>query len=78
MKLEVHTNPLPPQGGYLRTAGAAAYLGIGKSTLERKRIEGNGPSFRLLGTKIIVYAVADLDAWASLQVLQSTSQKEAA
>jgi predicted DNA-binding transcriptional regulator AlpA len=63
--------------GYLRTAAAAAYLGIGKSTLERKRILGDGPRFRLLGTKIVVYAVEDLDAWASLRVLSSTSEKVA-
>jgi predicted DNA-binding transcriptional regulator AlpA len=62
---------------YLRTAAAATYLGIGKSTLERKRIEGNGPKFRILGTRIVAYAVHDLDAWASEQVLSSTSEKEA-
>jgi predicted DNA-binding transcriptional regulator AlpA len=61
--------------GYLRTGHAAHYLGIGKSTLERKRIEGNGPLFRVLGSRIIVYAVKDLDAWASSQVLMSTSEK---
>ncbi|NML88812.1 helix-turn-helix domain-containing protein [Sphingobium sp. TB-6] len=59
---------------YLRTPDAAKYLGIGKSTLERKRIEGTGPSFRRLGSKIVTYAVKDLDAWASQQVLESTSQ----
>jgi excisionase family DNA binding protein len=59
---------------YLRTPDAAKYLGVGKSTLERKRIEGTGPAFRRLGTKIVTYAVKDLDAWASEQVLESTSQ----
>lgn len=60
--------------GYLRTAAAANYLGIGKSTLERKRIDGSGPRFRVLGKKIVVYAVKDLDAWASMQVFSSTSE----
>lgn len=59
---------------YLRTPDAAKYLGIGKSTLERKRVEGTGPAFRRLGSKIVTYAVKDLDAWASQQVLESTSQ----
>ena len=64
--------------GYLRTADAAAYLGVGKSTLERKRIEGTGPKFRVLGARIVSYAVADLDAWAGRQVLTSTSERLAA
>jgi predicted DNA-binding transcriptional regulator AlpA len=64
--------------GYVRTAAAAAYLGIGKSTLERKRIDGSGPRFRVLGKKIIVYSMRDLDGWASEHVLSSTSEKTAA
>jgi predicted DNA-binding transcriptional regulator AlpA len=64
--------------GYLRTANAAKYLGIGQSTLERKRVDGSGPKFRQLGSKIITYAVSDLDAWASEQVLSSTSERQAA
>lgn len=71
------TPPQKPDLGYLRTTAAAQYLGIGKSTLERKRIDGNGPQFRVLGAKIIVYAIHDLDAWASEQVLFSTSEKAA-
>lgn len=64
--------------GYLRTGDAAKYLGIGRSTLERKRIDGTGPKFRQLGARIVTYAVADLDAWASRRVLSSTSEREAA
>ena len=60
--------------GYLRTPRAAEYLGIGQSTLERKRMEGTGPRFRRLGAKIVTYAIDDLDAWASEQVFNSTSQ----
>lgn len=63
--------------GYLRTADAAKYLGIGKSTLERARTEGTGPKFRRLGSRIVAYAIGDLDAWASKQVLESTSQEPA-
>lgn len=63
---------------YLRTKDAAKYLGVGKSTLDRMRIEGNGPKFRRLGNKIISYAVADLDAWAGEQVFSSTSEAQAA
>ena len=60
--------------GYLRTPEAARYLSVGQSTLERMRIAGTGPRFRRLGTKIIAYAVSDLDAWANEQVLSSTSE----
>jgi len=63
---------------YLRTAKAAEYLGVGQSTLERKRIDGTGPKFRVLGSRIVTYAVTDLDAWASQQVLSSTSERVAA
>ncbi len=52
------------QSKYLRTPDAAAYLGIGQSTLERKRLDGSGPTFRRLGGKTVVYTVDDLDAWA--------------
>ena len=61
--------------GYLRTADAAKYLGVGQSTLERKRVDGTSPTFRQLGAKIIVYAVADLDEWASQSVMTSTSER---
>lgn len=64
--------------GYLRTPKAAEYLDLGQSTLERKRIDGTGPQWRRLGSKIVVYAIEDLDAWASEQVCNSTSDLEAA
>ena len=60
--------------GYERTKGAANYLGVGQSTLERMRIEGNGPLFRKLGQRIVTYAVDDLDAWASQEVRHSTAE----
>jgi len=60
--------------GYLRTPDAARYLGVGQSTLERKRVDGTGPKFRTLGSKIVTYSVADLDAWASESIRSSTSE----
>lgn len=59
---------------YLRTADAAAYLGLGKSTLERLRWSGGGPKFRVLGARVVTYAVPDLDDWASQRVRLSTSE----
>lgn len=63
---------------YLRTKDAAAYLAVGKSTLERKRIEGTGPKFRRLGSRMVTYAVEDLDDWANKQIHNSTSEIAAA
>lgn len=63
---------------YLRTPEAAKYLGLGKSTLERKRFDGSGPQFRKLGGKIVVYSTDDLDTWASKAVHASTSELAAA
>ncbi len=60
--------------GYLRTAPAAAYLDVGQSTLERMRIAGTGPVFRVLGSRIVVYAIQDLDAFASQNIRTSTAQ----
>lgn len=60
--------------GYLRTAPAAAYLDMGQSTLERLRIAGTGPVFRILGSRIVVYAIDDLDAYASRNIRTSTTQ----
>jgi predicted DNA-binding transcriptional regulator AlpA len=56
---------------YLRTKDAAKYLSIGQSTLERKRIEGNGPKFRKLGQRMVTYTIDDLDAWASQNIRNS-------
>lgn len=60
------------KAGYLRTADAARYLSIGTSTLERKRVDGTGPQFRILGSKVVAYAISDLDEWAGRCVRTST------
>jgi excisionase family DNA binding protein len=47
----------------MRTREAAAYLGVGESTMEKWRITGQGPAFERAGTRIVVYRVEDLDAF---------------
>lgn len=59
---------------YLRTSDAAKHISVGKSTLERWRVQGTGPKFRVLGRKIVVYAISDLDEWASQQVFTSNAE----
>jgi len=66
---------LPPR--YLRTAEAARFLGLSPRTLEKHRIYGTGPAYRKIGARV-VYAVADLNAWADLGTRTSTSDPASA
>ncbi len=51
----------------LRTPNAADYVGLSASTLEKKRLAGDGPRFIRLGGRAIGYDVRDLDAWLDQQ-----------
>jgi hypothetical protein len=62
--------PITPR--YVTTPDAAVHLGLATRTLEKHRCYGTGPVFRKLGGRI-VYAIADLDAWAELGSRKSTS-----
>ena len=57
---------------FLRTAEAARYLSLSPRTLEKHRTYGTGPAYRKIGARV-VYAVADLNAWANLGTKTSTS-----
>ena len=57
---------------YLRTPDAATHLGLSPRTLEKHRCYGTGPVYRRLGGRV-VYALDDLEAWASLGTRRSTS-----
>jgi predicted DNA-binding transcriptional regulator AlpA len=61
---------IPPR--YLRTPEAARFLGLSGRTLEKHRTYGTGPAFRKLGGRV-VYALADLQAWATLGTKKSTA-----
>jgi predicted DNA-binding transcriptional regulator AlpA len=61
----------------LRTPAAADYLGYAESTLEKKRLTGDGPPFIRLG-RVIVYDTRDLDAWLARRRARSTSERPAA
>ena len=65
---------LPDAPRLLRTADAAAYCGMAKSTLEKLRCYGGGPVFTRRGKKAVFYNVQDLADWlASLPRFHSTS-----
>ena len=48
----------------MRTADAAAYLGVSTSYLEKRRMSGDGPAYLKIG-HAVVYEVATLDAWVA-------------
>lgn len=56
----------------LNTKEAAEYVRLGKPTLERFRISGDGPRFLKLGGAVR-YRKADLDAWLESRLTSSTS-----
>ena len=63
-----------PPGRYLRVVAAAEYLGLSASTLAKMRLRGDGPAYSKAGPKIVVYAIADLDAYLAARRRHSTSE----
>lgn len=55
------------------TREAAAYCRLGKPTLERFRITGEGPAYLKLGGAVR-YRRCDLDAWLATRLTRSTSE----
>ncbi len=56
----------------LTTVEAAQYVRLGKPTLERIRVKGEGPLYCKLGGAVR-YRRADLDAWLESRLVSSTS-----
>lgn len=59
---------------YLTSNEAGAFLKLSPRTLENMRTSGRGPRFRKLGRRV-VYARADLIAWADSRTCESTSDR---
>jgi hypothetical protein len=57
----------------LNVAQAAAYTGISKSSLDKRRVYGNGPLFIKAGARVM-YDRADLDVWLSAQKVANTTK----
>ena len=70
----VPTAAAQPQvvGGFV--VGEVA-LRLSPRTLEKQRVLGGGPRFRKFGRRVM-YAVADLDAWAADRSFETTSDPE--
>ncbi len=54
------------------TAQASQYVGMARQTLARLRVEGSGPAYFKLGSKV-AYRRSTLDAWLAERVRRSTS-----
>lgn len=63
------------QQRYLTNDEAASYLRLSPRTLEKQRVIGGGPRFRKFGRRVM-YAIADLDAWADQHSFGATSDPE--
>ena len=61
----------------LRTPAAAEYVGLAESTMEKKRLTGDGPEFVRLGPRAVGYSQDALDAWLDAQRVKSTSERAA-
>lgn len=62
----------PAHPEFLTTDEAAAFLRLSPRTLEKQRVLGGGPRFRKFGARV-VYAAADLRAWADSNTFGMTS-----
>ena len=61
---------------FLRTPEVARLLGLSPRTLEKHRTYGTGPRYRKLGGRV-VYAFADVRAWADIGLRESTHDPNA-
>ena len=70
------TNEIPykeANNSAVNTAGAAHYLSLAESTLEKARVTGSGPRYCKLG-RAVRYRLSDLDAWLAARAVSSTSE----
>ena len=58
--------------GLLSPADAAEYLGVSAKFLATLRCSGGGPRYALLSSRMVRYRRADLDAWLSERLRNST------
>ena len=57
----------------LTTPQAAAFVGLGVSSLEKLRVVGGGPAFLKIGRRV-VYDALDLEQWLAKHKRASTSE----
>jgi hypothetical protein len=69
------TSQTRPATRYHTNEEAAAFLRLSPRTLEKQRVQGGGPRFRKFGRRVM-YALADLEAWADARRFEMTSDPE--
>ncbi len=57
----------------LRPPAAADFLGLSASTLAKMRLRGDGPIYSKAGPRVVVYDLADLEAWLTARKRSSTT-----
>ena len=68
----------------LRTVEAARYIGISPSLLRKMRLRGpedpldSGPPYIRLSPSLIVYDIANLDAWLDRHASETSNESRAA
>ena len=62
-----------PPSRYLRAPAAAEYLGLSVSTLAKMRLRGDGAAYSKAGPRVVVYNIADLNAFLADRRRTSTS-----
>lgn len=65
-------NAISQMSSMMSVSEAAAYLGLAESTLNKRRLTGDGPAYLKLGRRV-VYRQIDLDAWLESHRRFSTS-----
>src|SRR6185312_8843205 len=63
--------PSMPSARYLTNDEAATFLRLPPRTLEKQLVIGGGPRFRKFGRRVM-YAIADLEAWADARSFETT------
>jgi predicted DNA-binding transcriptional regulator AlpA len=58
----------------LRPNEAANYLALSASTLAKMRLRGDGPPYVKIGSRVVVYVLADLEEWLLSRKRRSTSE----
>ena len=61
----------PPE--LLDSAGVAALLGVNRQTVERWRMNGEGPPYIVVGPRIVRYDLAEVTGWLETRRRRSTS-----
>jgi len=61
----------------LSESKAAEVLDLSERTLQRLRLEGGGPAFRIAGAKRVIYPVAELEKWLNSRIVRNTGEAAA-